>query len=467
MKYKGIDSGSAGPLRGGKTTTWEGGCRVPAIAWWPGKIAPGSVSSVVTGTIDVLPTAVSLSGGSVPAVPVIDGRNMSPVLFGNTTQSPRDAHYYFTGYELQAVRQGPWKLAIVPQPDAFGNGVAPDAAINPRLYHLKNDIGEQTNIAADNPDVVSRLQSLATAFNAEISGSGPTARRPAGRVANASTLFPFAVIPVPVVTGPAAQNVTARPMITWNSVPDAHSYDVWISRKAETSVYRRQTVSATSFTPSTDLDLGEYRVWVQGIFSDESRTGWSYARNFNVAPRPVVTGPTGLVVTSTPTITWSTVTGATRYDLWVNNVTTGQQQVVRNQNIAATQFKVGQPLPLGNYNAWVQAINSASFRGSWGYATRFTIATPPVLQTPINNLITNRQPAFSWTAVAGASRYDLWVRNLTTGEDHVVRESNLATTSFTPAQPLPPASYIWWVRALGDKGVSSKWPIGGRFSVSP
>jgi arylsulfatase A len=83
---KGADGGSALPLRGGKGSTWEGGVRVPTVAWWPGKIAPGSVCDAVAGTIDLLPTCVSIAGGKVPVEPVIDGRDISPLLFGKSTE---------------------------------------------------------------------------------------------------------------------------------------------------------------------------------------------------------------------------------------------------------------------------------------------------------------------------------------------------------------------------------------------
>jgi arylsulfatase A len=121
---KGSDGGTAEPLRGGKGGTWEGGVRVPTVAWWPGRIASGAVCDAVAGTIDLLPTLVKLAGGETPAEPVIDGRDISPLLLGQSAQSPREAHYYFAGYNLQAVRQGPWKLAIAPQPETMGRGIA-------------------------------------------------------------------------------------------------------------------------------------------------------------------------------------------------------------------------------------------------------------------------------------------------------------------------------------------------------
>src|SRR6056297_728083 len=189
---KGSDGGSSGPLRGGKGSTWEGGVRVPTLAWWPGKIAPGSLSDTVAGTIDLLPTAVSLAGGQVPAEPVIDGRDISTLLFGKTSTAARDAHYYFAGYNLQAVRQGPWKLAVKPQPETMGRGVREDAQGNaPRLYNLDEEIGEQTNLAAQHPEVVARLQRLIKHVEAEIGGSAPTARRPAGNVENPQDLYPM------------------------------------------------------------------------------------------------------------------------------------------------------------------------------------------------------------------------------------------------------------------------------------
>ena len=188
---KGADGGSALPLRGGKGSTWEGGVRVPTVAWWPGKIAPGSVCDAVAGTIDLLPTAVALAGGPVPAQPVIDGRNLSPLLFGKTKESQREAHYYFAGYNVQAVRQGPWKLAIAPQSESMGKDTPTDATGKaPRLYNLDADIGEKTNLADKHPDLVAKLQALADKMGAEIGGKEPKARRPAGVVENPKTLYP-------------------------------------------------------------------------------------------------------------------------------------------------------------------------------------------------------------------------------------------------------------------------------------
>ena len=187
---KGSDGGSALPLRGGKGSTWEGGVRVPTLAWWPGRIAAASVCDAVAGTIDLMPTAVSLAGGSLPSEPVLDGRDISPLLFGETKQSAREAHYYFSGNNLQAVRQGPWKLAIAVQAETMGKQALDDSKQNPRLYNLDQEIGEQTNLADNHPEVVARLEKLASKMASEIGGKQPPLRRPAGHVDKPQTLYP-------------------------------------------------------------------------------------------------------------------------------------------------------------------------------------------------------------------------------------------------------------------------------------
>ncbi|MEI6646740.1 MAG: sulfatase [bacterium] len=185
---KGADAGSALPLRGGKGGTFEGGVREPTIVRWPGHIPAGSVCDTVAGTIDLLPTFVALAGGKVPAEPLIDGRDISNVLFGKTQEAQREAHYYFAGYNLQAVRQGPWKLAVKAQNESMGN-VKKDEK-NPRLYNLDNDIGEKIDVSDQHPEIVAKLSALIAKMDAEIGGQTPTARRAPGIAEKPVTLYP-------------------------------------------------------------------------------------------------------------------------------------------------------------------------------------------------------------------------------------------------------------------------------------
>jgi len=99
--------GSAGLLRDGKGSTWEGGQRVPTVMSWPGKLSPGVVREMGS-TLDLLPTFVILAGGTPPQDRILDGHDLSPLLFG-TGPSPRTEMYFYQGAQLYAVRKGPFK----------------------------------------------------------------------------------------------------------------------------------------------------------------------------------------------------------------------------------------------------------------------------------------------------------------------------------------------------------------------
>ena len=188
---QGDHGGVAGPLRGGKATTWEGGMREPTIARWPGKIPANTICDAVASEMDVLPTFVKLAGGEVPTDRKIDGLDIWPLLSGQSQTSPHKALYYFDSRRLQAVRSGPWKLAIAPQGTGKGSG-APESATfdEPRLYNLDADIGEQTNVASQHPEVVAQLQDLIKQMDGDLgrNSRGPGVRPP-GRVAHPQFLL--------------------------------------------------------------------------------------------------------------------------------------------------------------------------------------------------------------------------------------------------------------------------------------
>lgn len=187
---QGTNAGIAEPLRGGKGGTFEGGEREPTIAWWPGHVPAGTVCDAVAANFDLLPTFVTLAGGKLPDKHKIDGRDISPLLLGRTTQSPHAAFYYFAGRDLQAVRSGPWKLAIVPQYSGLGHYTAVEPSLDkpftPRLYNLDEDIGEQHDVAAEHPEIVQGLESYFREMDGDLGmghSDGPGVRPP-GRVAH-------------------------------------------------------------------------------------------------------------------------------------------------------------------------------------------------------------------------------------------------------------------------------------------
>jgi arylsulfatase A-like enzyme len=162
---QGDHGGSAGLLRAGKGTTWEGGVRVPFIAWWPGRIRPAVVTDL-GATMDLYTTSVRLAGGSPPSDRPLDGHDLSPALFG-TGPSPRDSVFYWRERELYAVRQGPWKVHFISQ-GAYGQFGGRLAHETPELYNLDHDPSEKYEIGSAHPDVVERLRRVAAAHLATI-----------------------------------------------------------------------------------------------------------------------------------------------------------------------------------------------------------------------------------------------------------------------------------------------------------
>ncbi|MEZ6061053.1 MAG: sulfatase [Planctomycetaceae bacterium] len=157
--------GSAGLLRDGKGSTWEGGMREPTIFWWPGRIEPAVVREMGS-TLDLLPTIAAITGVDPPADRVLDGYDLSPVLF-EREPSPRSAMFYYHGEECYAVRSGMHKAHFKTKTSYVGQQQA-EVHDPPLLYHLGHDPGEQYDIAADHPDVVNAIRGLKSEHEASI-----------------------------------------------------------------------------------------------------------------------------------------------------------------------------------------------------------------------------------------------------------------------------------------------------------
>jgi arylsulfatase A-like enzyme len=150
--------GSAGPLRSGKSTTWEGGMREPCIAWCPGLIPAASVNTSICNMMDLFPTFAHLAEAQLPKDLLLDGQNITPILAGGKGD-PNRAFFYWNADDLVAVRRGPWKLRVQP------NLSAPS---NVELYNLDEDPSEQFDLAADRPNLAADLLTLMRAHAASV-----------------------------------------------------------------------------------------------------------------------------------------------------------------------------------------------------------------------------------------------------------------------------------------------------------
>jgi arylsulfatase len=198
----GQHAGSAGPLREGKGTSWEGGTRVPCLMRWPGHIPAGAKNDDFVMTIDLLPTFARLTGAALPSLP-IDGLDVWPLLARTPgATNPHEGYgIWYAQNELQAVVSGDgrWKLLLSHRyrtlagrsggrdgiPAKYENAdVGP-----PKLYELSRDLGETTDVSAAHPDVVQRLLAFAEKCRDDL-GDSLTKRtgrgnRAPGRIATA------------------------------------------------------------------------------------------------------------------------------------------------------------------------------------------------------------------------------------------------------------------------------------------
>jgi arylsulfatase A-like enzyme len=162
------------PLKGGKGMLYEGGVRVPYIFRWKGKIAPGTENTTPINSIDLYPTLVEIAGAERPRGYTLDGESYAPLLTGANSKLDRDAIYWhFPGYlgagagqwrtkPVSSVRAGDWKLM-----EFLEDG-------KQELYNLKRDIGEEHNVAKQNPDKVKELHAKLVAWREQVGAKMPT-----------------------------------------------------------------------------------------------------------------------------------------------------------------------------------------------------------------------------------------------------------------------------------------------------
>lgn len=157
--------GSAGLLREGKGTTWDGGMREPCIARFPGRIPAGKTTAAIGTTMDLFPTFAHYAGAAVPSDREMDGEDLSAVFEGRSPGKERTL-YYWSDTELRAVRRGPWKLHIrtnnqVDQPPGARDAVPPE------LYNLDADPSEKYNVSSERPEIAKELLGLFTAHRSQ------------------------------------------------------------------------------------------------------------------------------------------------------------------------------------------------------------------------------------------------------------------------------------------------------------
>ncbi|MCR9200498.1 MAG: proprotein convertase P-domain-containing protein [Planctomycetaceae bacterium] len=252
---------------------------------------------------------------------------------------------------------------------------------------------------------------------------------------------------------------STQPNIDGEEVPGI--YDDWFIDNVELARLEQ-------FVPPQEMGVGIYRYWVRAYDSLEQPGFWSAGNTFRVTTPPVFINPVnGAGASSTPpTLSWSTVVDS-NYDLWVNDITRGVSQVIREVNLDTTSFAtLTAGLLGGTYKAWVRATAPDGFNGDWSAPVTFSILGSPTGLRPTGSTF-DRTPELGWNEVEGADRYYVWLnRRLPGGGSEIVlRDQFVNGTTRIPPQDLVNGNYTFWVRAIAADGTQSVWSAPTSFTV--
>ncbi|MES2736171.1 MAG: arylsulfatase [Verrucomicrobiota bacterium] len=147
-------------LRGHKADIYDGGHRVPFLVRWPAKVKPGQTTSQLTCLTDFFATAAQITDGATPETAAEDSFSFLPTLLGETGKPARESLVHHSIQGVFAIREGPWKLALCPGSGGWSEprpGTESKDSPPVQLFNMEADLGEQTNLAAQHPEIVARL----------------------------------------------------------------------------------------------------------------------------------------------------------------------------------------------------------------------------------------------------------------------------------------------------------------------
>jgi uncharacterized delta-60 repeat protein len=259
---------------------------------------------------------------------------------------------------------------------------------------------------------------------------------------------------------------SSYPRLTWNPLPGADQYDLWINSlsPAKNPFVRITNLNQSAWTSSTAFPMGQYQAWVRGFAADGTSVTWSERFDFHISPTPVLTTAANVAFSGLPTITWNAIAGAVRFDVWVDNASTGTSQFDR-ASFVGTTYTPSKTFGIGKYRFWVRSIGAAGTASAWSSRLEFSVNTAATIQ-PLNRIQVTARPTVTWTALPGAARYDLWIDERSTPTSQAVRITNLTTSSWTTATDLPMGLYRAWVRGIATDGTAATWSQPVEFYVA-
>lgn len=271
-------------------------------------------------------------------------------------------------------------------------------------------------------------------------------------------------LPTPTITAPAATTSLQRPEIAWSAVVGASRYNIYISNLSTgINRYHVATVTETSYIPTVDLGIGNFRLWLQAANAtgNSARTArYDFTINTNATFRPVAS----VIENERPTLTWSAVPGAVRYEIFITDPRGNGVSDIRDKNIPGTSFTPASKMPLAAYNARVRGIAADGTAAKWSLKVEFEVVSPPARINGPGAKTVAQRPAITWTAVADAVSYKVKIKNLATPKVAPVVATS-AMNHFTPPANLGIGAYYVWVQAVPANGQIRSWSSRYSFQI--
>jgi hypothetical protein len=293
------------------------------------------------------------------------------------------------------------------------------------------------------------------------------------------------------LVSPTGITPTTMPTYTWNAVPGADSYLLWVNDStghkfdqwiAPDTAGCASGTGACSYTPGTALAGGAGTWWIRTWSASNGYGPWSAPLYFTVSPRAAtLVSPSGNIITNSPTYTWNAVGEAASYYLWVNDSTMagkftqwiGPGTAGCGSGTGTCSFTPGTALAGGGATWWIQTWSPSLGYGPWSAPLSFTIAPPAATLVSPSGPIGTKMPTYTWNVVAQADSYYLWV-NDSAMAGKVTQWIGPATAgcgggtgmcSFTPPTNLATGAATWWIQTWSTTLGYGPWSAPLNFTV--
>ena len=278
----------------------------------------------------------------------------------------------------------------------------------------------------------------------------------------------FSLLPAVTWKPMERTQLVSRPVLQWNALPGAVKYDLWGNNFSTGQTQTvRVTVVGTSWTPPADLPMGVHRFWIRAIDAKGNAGTWSVLYEALVVPAVIPLTPGSSTFDRTPDFSWSPVTGAVSYELYVKNQNSGAM-LINGLSVAGTSHTPSTNISDGSYRWWVLAVSPANIGGlrSGGANSRdLFIGGRTTVITPAGT-ITSKRPTFSWLGVDGAASYQLSVSRTSSPAGSVISVSGINALNYTPVSDLTTGSFRTWVRAVSVSGDIGPWSNPVDFTIA-